>query len=29
MIFGKGFEILYNFFFGLRRRNNIEYMLAP
>jgi hypothetical protein len=29
VIFGEGLEILDNFLFGLRRRDDIEYMLAP
>jgi hypothetical protein len=29
VIFGERFEILDNFLFGLRRRDDIEYMLAP
>jgi len=28
MIFGKGFEILDNFLFGLRRRDDVKNMLA-
>jgi hypothetical protein len=29
MIFGKGFKILDDFLLSLRRRDDIEYVLAP